>query len=90
MASRICQLLCADVLDVTLDSLKLGPKVKVIKWAPQNDILGHPAVKVFLTQAGVNSLHEAAYHAVPVVTLPMFGDQLNNAVLVGLPSPVRS
>lgn len=68
--------------NTTLDSLKLTPKVKLIKWAPQNDVLGHPAVKAFLTQAGINSIHEAAYHAVPVVSVPLIADQVNNAVLV--------
>lgn len=67
--------------NTTLDSLKLTPKVKLIKWAPQNDVLGHPAVKAFLTQAGINSIHEAAYHAVPVVSVPLIADQVNNAIL---------
>lgn len=65
-----------------LESLHLGPNIKTIKWAPQNDVLGHPAVGVFLTQGGINSLYEAAYHAKPVVTIPLIADQEGNAVKV--------
>ncbi|KAK9841892.1 hypothetical protein WJX84_011815 [Apatococcus fuscideae] len=53
----------------------LPDHVRVIEWAPQNDILAHPATRAFVTHAGANSLYEAAYHAVPVVAIPFFGDQ---------------
>ncbi|DBB07554.1 TPA: hypothetical protein ACH3X3_009010 [Trebouxia sp. C0006] len=66
--------------NTTLLSLQLGSNIKIIKWAPQNDILGHPAVGVFLTQGGINSLYEAAYRAKPIVTIPLIADQEGNAV----------
>ena len=74
--------------NTTLGSLKLTPKIKLIKWAPQNDVLGHPAVNAFLTHAGINSIYEAAYHAVPVVSVPLIADQVNNAVLVRTAQPL--
>ncbi|VEN63148.1 unnamed protein product [Callosobruchus maculatus] len=40
---------------------------------------GHPNVKLFITQGGLQSLEEAIYNAVPVVVLPCFGDQTSNA-----------
>ena len=67
---------------MTLESLHLTAKVKLMAWVPQNDVLGHPAVKAFLSHAGINSIYEAAYHAVPIVSVPLIGDQVNNAVLV--------
>lgn len=51
-------------------------------WVPQNDVLGHPAVKAFVTHAGVNSLYEAAYHAKPIVAVPLIADQPSNAAQV--------
>lgn len=68
--------------NLTLESLNLGSNIKIINWAPQNDILGRPGVGVFLTQGGINSLYEAAYHAKPVVTIPLIADQEGNAVKV--------
>ena len=44
-------------------------------WIPQNDILAHPRTKLFITHAGPNGVYEAAFHAVPMLALPQFGDQ---------------
>lgn len=67
---------------MTLKSLKLPRHIRPIAWAPQNDILAHPSTKVFVTHAGANSLHEAAYHGTPVVAVPFLGDQPHNAAKV--------
>lgn len=63
-------------------NLSLGSNIKLVDWAPQNDVLGHPAVKAFVTHAGINSVYEAAYHAKPVVAVPLIADQPENAVKV--------
>ncbi|EDW04020.1 UDP-glycosyltransferase UGT5 [Drosophila grimshawi] len=49
------------------------------KWLPQDDILAHPNIKLFITHAGKGGITEARYHAVPMVALPIFGDQPTNA-----------
>ena len=67
---------------MTMEALNLGTNIKLIGWAPQNDVLGHPAVKAFLTHAGINSLYEAAYHGKPVVSVPLIVDQPANAAKV--------
>jgi len=51
----------------------------VVPWLPQNDLLGHPATRAFLTHGGIHSLYEAVYHAVPMVVVPIGADQPDNA-----------
>ena len=45
---------------------------------PQNDLLGHPKVKLFVAHGGTNGVQEALYHGVPVVGIPVFFDQYDN------------
>lgn len=49
------------------------------KWLPQDDILAHPNIKLFITHAGKGGLAEAQHHGVPMVALPVFADQHGNA-----------
>ncbi|KAL9929451.1 UDP-glycosyltransferase UGT5-like isoform 1-T1 [Glossina fuscipes fuscipes] len=52
------------------------------QWIPQDDILAHPNLKLFITHAGKGGVAEAQYHGVPMVALPLFGDQGSNAAKV--------
>ncbi|KAH8413432.1 hypothetical protein KR009_011041 [Drosophila setifemur] len=49
------------------------------KWLPQDDILAHPKIKLFITHAGKGGVSEAQYHGVPMLALPVFADQPGNA-----------
>lgn len=49
------------------------------KWLPQDDILAHPKLKLFITHAGKGGVSEAQYHGVPMLALPVFADQPGNA-----------
>ncbi|XP_031343048.1 UDP-glucuronosyltransferase 2B7-like [Photinus pyralis] len=53
--------------------------VIVSKWWPQQSILKHPSIKLFITQGGLQSLEEGIYDNVPMVVLPFFADQPVNA-----------
>ena len=57
----------------------LASNIKAVEWLPQNDLLAHKDIKAFVSHVGHNSLYEAAYHGVPVVAFPLFGDQPVNA-----------
>nr|XP_029498467.1 UDP-glucuronosyltransferase-like isoform X2 [Oncorhynchus nerka] len=52
--------------------------VRLMKWLPQNDLLGHPKVKAFITHGGIHGIYEGICNSVPMVMLPLFGDQSDN------------
>ena len=56
--------------------------VLLSKWLPQQEILAHPKLKVFITHAGQSSFQETLCHQKPVVAIPISGDQPNNAAEV--------
>ncbi|XP_024660299.1 UDP-glucuronosyltransferase 2A2 isoform X1 [Maylandia zebra] len=58
----------------------LGANTQIYDWIPQNDLLGHPKARAFITHGGTNGIYEAIYHGVPMVGIPMFGDQPDNMV----------
>ncbi|KAF5926812.1 hypothetical protein HPG69_001443 [Diceros bicornis minor] len=56
----------------------LGPNTQLYKWIPQNDILGHPKTKAFITHDGTNGVYGVIYHGTPMVGIPLFADQTYN------------
>ena len=46
---------------------KTGSLGKVVPWAPQQQVLVHPAVGVFVTHCGWNSLIESIAAGVPMI-----------------------
>ncbi|CAF4941885.1 unnamed protein product [Pieris macdunnoughi] len=55
--------------------------VKTAQWLPQSDLLRHPNIKLFITQGGLQSTDEAITAGVPLVGIPMLGDQWYNVEL---------
>ncbi|CAN0846266.1 Putative UDP-glucose glucosyltransferase [Linum grandiflorum] len=61
---------------------RMEEKGKVVKWAPQEEVLRHPAVACFVTHCGWNSSMEAISGGKPVVTFSQWGDQVLDAKLL--------
>lgn len=56
--------------------------VKINKWLPQQDLLAHPNVKLFITQGGLQSFEEAVDNGVPLLAIPFVSDQYANAAKI--------
>ncbi|XP_071720067.1 UDP-glycosyltransferase 76G1-like [Rutidosis leptorrhynchoides] len=61
----------------------IGERGYIVKWAPQQEVLAHPATCAFWTHNGWNSTLESICEGVPMICSPSFGDQLTTARYVG-------
>ncbi|KAL7076494.1 hypothetical protein ACQ4LE_004354, partial [Meloidogyne hapla] len=55
------------------------PNIHIFEWLQQPAILAHPNLKAFITHCGQNSLTESVHAGVPIIGIPLFGDQFYNA-----------
>lgn len=54
-----------------------------VAWVPQQSVLNHANIRLFITHGGLCSLYEAMYFKVPIIGIPFTGEQyyyLNHAV----------
>jgi glucuronosyltransferase len=52
--------------------------VMISPWIPQRDILAHPNMELFITHGGLLGTTEALVEGVPVLGIPVYGDQKMN------------
>ncbi|XP_027168549.1 UDP-glycosyltransferase 83A1-like [Coffea eugenioides] len=57
---------------------RVADRGKIVEWAPQENVLAHPSIAVFLTHCGWNSTMEGASLGVPFLCWPYFADQFYN------------
>ncbi|XP_026325740.1 UDP-glucuronosyltransferase 1-2-like [Hyposmocoma kahamanoa] len=57
----------------------LPKNIHVRSWWPQAKILAHPNIRLFITHSGGLSTIEAVQYGVPLLAVPVFGDQPGNA-----------
>ena len=62
----------------TMESLP--DNVQLSKWLPQQDILGHPNTRLFITAAGQSSSQETLCHKTPVVEIKFVFPSLHHPV----------
>lgn len=56
--SKCMQMTLAQNFTVCNPREQYGGFVQVVTWVPQNDVLAHPHLKLFLSHCGVNSMYE--------------------------------
>ncbi|XP_066601655.1 UDP-glycosyltransferase UGT5-like [Prorops nasuta] len=57
---------------------RIPKNVFVSKWFPQQTLLDHPNVKLFIYQGGQQSTSETLHYGVPVIGIPILADQDRN------------
>ncbi|OCF35788.1 hypothetical protein I316_02280 [Kwoniella heveanensis BCC8398] len=73
--------ICTYASDIVPPPLELIEEIKdleeacMVRFAPQWDVLQHPATGAFLTHCGSNSTAEACLAGLPLVTMPFAADQ---------------
>uniref|UniRef100_A0A7E4VG46 glucuronosyltransferase n=1 Tax=Panagrellus redivivus TaxID=6233 RepID=A0A7E4VG46_PANRE len=66
-----------------VDLEHLAPtNVFLVPFFPQHDLMQHRKTILLLTNGGFASIQEAIYNGIPVIVVPLFGDQRKNAHLV--------
>ncbi|KAJ4844661.1 hypothetical protein Tsubulata_024219 [Turnera subulata] len=69
---------------------RTGETGRVIGWAPQVDILAHPAIGGLVSHCGWNSTLESVWFGVPIVAWPMYAEQQFNAFQLATESGLAS
>ena len=81
-AAYACVIVKSSVADLKSEFPGLPATFLQLKWVPQRDLLASGALSMFISHCGNNGRIESIYYRVPILCVPLFGDQLHNAHLV--------
>ncbi|CAK5088752.1 unnamed protein product [Meloidogyne enterolobii] len=70
-----------ETVNNNLKMFESAPNVHNFQWLRQPAILAHPNTRAFITHCGQNSLTESARAGVPIIGIPLFGDQFYNCIV---------
>ncbi|KAI1730269.1 UDP-glucoronosyl and UDP-glucosyl transferase domain-containing protein [Ditylenchus destructor] len=59
----------------------VGKHIKLVKWAPQFDVLAHNKTVLFLTHGGLKSIKEGICSKRALTFLPLFAEQARNSAV---------
>ncbi|PIK37267.1 putative UDP-glucuronosyltransferase 2C1 [Apostichopus japonicus] len=60
----------------------LANNTRLLKWLPQNDLLAHPKTRLLIYHGGSNGVLESITHGIPMVVIPLLGDQVSHGARV--------
>ncbi|XP_022091899.1 UDP-glucuronosyltransferase 2C1-like [Acanthaster planci] len=64
--------------NINFTGLNLGENTKMVNWIPLLQLLSHKNAKAFVTQCGINSVQEALWAGLPIVSIPLLHDMFDN------------
>ncbi|ESQ49901.1 hypothetical protein EUTSA_v10020693mg [Eutrema salsugineum] len=63
--------------------IKVGSdRIRVVRWAPQREVLSYLAIGCFVSHCGWNSTLEGAENGIPFLCIPYFADQFINKAYI--------
>jgi len=76
------QIDAAVIFKSSAPRLEISDNFMVTKWVPQKDLLGSGRLTLFISHCGNNGRIEGIYYNVPILCIPLFGDQYANGIRV--------
>ncbi|CEF61185.1 UDP-glucuronosyl/UDP-glucosyltransferase family-containing protein [Strongyloides ratti] len=62
----------------SLTNIKIPSNVKIVKWIPLTLLFNHRNLKYVICHGGINTINELVYFKIPIVGIPLQGDQSSN------------